>query len=136
MTKPFLKHRIADSGFDGPALDEAIRSEWDTMEDERARGHHFLTWGARVNDFTNPCTFLVFNIGHRIVHVWIGAAAISGAEARAIADDNVRSPVEQMLESIKKTPRGWISSIQIKRSDFRLPHPPRARVKGDLHRRA
>lgn len=120
MEAELLKHRTMDGHFDRAEVRAAVKAKWAIMENERARGHHFLTWGTRVSDFTSPCTFLIFDIGPSIVSVWIGAAAISGAEARAMAFDNLHGPVEQMLENIKEAPRGWISGLQIKRSEFRL----------------
>ena len=116
----FIKHHAMDGHFDRAEISAAVKSKWATMEDERVRGHHFATWGARVNDFTSPCTFLIFNIGPSIVDVWIGAAAVSGAEAREMALQSAGSPVEKLVKTVEAAPRGWSSGLKIKRSEFRL----------------
>lgn len=122
----FIKNHVVDGHFGRAEISAAVKSTWATMEDERARGHHFATWGTRVNDFTSPCTFLIFNIGPAIVDVWIGAAAVSGAEAREMALQGTGNPVKQMVKTIEAAPKGWSLGLKIKRSEFRLLLPPKA----------
>lgn len=123
----FIKNHIVDGHFSRAEISAAVKSKWATMEDERARGHPFATWGIRVNDFTSPCTFLIFNIGPASVEMWIGAAAVSGAEAREMALQGTAGPVKQMVKTIRMAPQGWCLGLKIRRSEFRLSSPPKAK---------